>query len=181
MKVKLVSVGNDLKAAEIDVQLPATVGRGKKATLSLPHPSVSRQHCELYDRNGKLVVRDLGSLNGTYVGSQRIQESEVPLGELLTIATLNFRVVYGEPPAGSHPESPLVLSADDSTHGASDLPRVRNEATPSANKPPGPAPHPATREREIPVERDTEWQMGTTPPRDDGTDEEDLSSLLNGR
>ncbi len=181
MKVKLVSVGSDVKAAEIDVQLPAVVGRGKRATLSLPHPSVSRRHCELFDCDGKLMVRDLGSLNGTYVGNQRVGESEVPLGELLTIATLSFRVVYGELPPGDHRESPLLVSVDDSTHGASDIPRRGNSAPRvDPSRAPDVAP-PVKRDREVPVERDTEWQMGTASDRDGDDEGEDLSRLLNGR
>jgi hypothetical protein len=37
------------------------------------------------------------------------------------------------------------------------------------------------RDREVPVERDTEWQMGTASDRDGDDEGEDLSRLLNGR
>ena len=43
---------------------------------------------------GRLRVRDLGSLNGTFVGSKRIEDAEVPPGELLTVGTVTFRAVY---------------------------------------------------------------------------------------
>lgn len=170
MKVRLVSVGSNAKATEVDVLLPAIVGRGKAATVSLPHPTVSRRHCELYDYNGKLMVRDLGSRNGTFVGNQRVDQSEVPLGELLTIATLSFRVVYGEPSSAPHSDSPLLVSGEESTHGVSDLP--------FGSKPP---PHPARPSREGPVERDTECQRRPAVDRDVDDDGEDLSRLLNGR
>ena len=117
MKVRLVSVGGDVKATEISLQLPTLVGRGREATMTLPHPLVSRRHCELYELDGKLRVRDLGSLNGTYVGSQQVSDAEVPPGELLTVATLNFRVVYGEVPSNDETESPLLVGSDDSTYG----------------------------------------------------------------
>ena len=71
------------------------IGRGSDVKLTLPHPLVSRRHCELFEREGQLVVRDLGSLNGTFVDSKRIDEDEaLEPGRLLTIGTVTFRAVY---------------------------------------------------------------------------------------
>ena len=70
MDAKLVVVGGDAKAAEIKLRLPTIIGRGRGASLALPHPLVSRQHCEIFEANGQLMVRDLGSLNGTFVNNE---------------------------------------------------------------------------------------------------------------
>ena len=67
----------------------------------LQHPLVSRQHCELYESAGQLMVRDLGSLNGTFVNNQRVTESPLPAGELLTVGTVTFRAVYEAAPGES--------------------------------------------------------------------------------
>ncbi len=109
INAKLVVVGGDVKTAEIKLRLPSTVGRGRGTTIMLPHPLVSRQHCELYESNGQLMVRDLGSLNGTFVNNQRITESPLPPGELLTIGTVTFRAMYeanpdSQPPSGASPQ-----------------------------------------------------------------------------
>ena len=45
LKAKLVVVGGDAKAAEVSLNLPTTIGRGRVANLTLPHPLVSRNHC----------------------------------------------------------------------------------------------------------------------------------------
>ena len=109
MEAKLVVVGGEAKTAEIKLKLPTVVGRGRDASLTLPHPLVSRQHCEIFDSDGKLFVRDLGSLNGTYVNNERIEgERELPSGVLLTIGTVTFRAVYEDqpdllPPAAAAP------------------------------------------------------------------------------
>lgn len=100
MHAKLVVVGGDAKAAEINLKLPAIIGRGRNASLTLAHPLVSRQHCEIVEHEGRLLVRDLGSLNGTFVGNERITESILGPGELLTVGTVTFRAVY-EAPQGS--------------------------------------------------------------------------------
>ena len=97
MKAKLIVVGGDAKPTEIDLTLPSVIGRGRSATLTLPHPLVSREHCEIYLSEGRLHVRDLGSLNGTYVGNERIEDAALPAGGLLTVGTVTFRAVYEDP------------------------------------------------------------------------------------
>ena len=95
MDVKLVVVGGETKTTEVKLKLPTVVGRGKEVSLTLPHPLVSRRHTEIYEKDGKLFVRDLGSLNGTFVNNERIEDaSELPAGHLLTIGTVTFRAVY---------------------------------------------------------------------------------------
>ncbi len=94
INVTLVVVGGDVKTTEITPRLPAILGRGRGATILLPHPLVSRQHCELFEANGQLMVKDLGSLNGTYVGQDKITECSLAPGSLLTVGSVTFRAVY---------------------------------------------------------------------------------------
>lgn len=96
MEAKLIVIGGDAKATEIKLRLPTIIGRGRGATLTLPHPLVSRQHCEIYEVEGQLHVRDLGSLNGTFIGNEPITEAPLPPGELLTVGAVTFRAIYGE-------------------------------------------------------------------------------------
>lgn len=100
MHAKLIVVGGDIGAAEIPLRLPATIGRSRDASLTLSHPLVSRHHCELYESGGRLMVRDLGSRNGTYVANQRVADAELHPGELLTIGNMTFRAVVEEPGEG---------------------------------------------------------------------------------
>ncbi|MBM4000368.1 MAG: FHA domain-containing protein [Planctomycetes bacterium] len=97
MEAKLIVVGGDIGRAEIPLRLPATIGRSRDVTLTLPHPLVSRQHCEIFEREGRLVVRDLGSRNGTFVANERVTECVLPSGELLTIGAVTFRAMYEDP------------------------------------------------------------------------------------
>lgn len=106
LSAKLVVVGGEVKSAEIKLRLPSTIGRGRGATIMLPHPLVSRQHCELFETNGRLMVRDLGSLNGTFVNNERISEAPLPPGELLTVGAVTFRAVYELPESTAPPEGP---------------------------------------------------------------------------
>lgn len=96
MYVKLTVVEGDAKTPEIRLKTPAVIGRGRGASLQIPHALVSRQHCEILAIDGKLRIRDLGSLNGTLVDGQKITETELLSGQTLTIGALTFRVEYGE-------------------------------------------------------------------------------------
>jgi predicted component of type VI protein secretion system len=98
MDAKLIVVGGDAVAAEYELTLPAVIGRSRSASIKVPQALVSRRHCELYEQEGRLVVRDLGSLNGTFIGSDRIAEDTVlPPGGLLTIGSITFKAEYVGP------------------------------------------------------------------------------------
>jgi predicted component of type VI protein secretion system len=95
LDAKLVIVGGADLAAEYLLTLPTTIGRSKENGIPLTHPLVSRRHCELFVEGDRLCVRDLGSLNGTFIGNQPVEGvAHIEPGQLLTIGTVTFRAVY---------------------------------------------------------------------------------------
>lgn len=94
MDAKLIVVGGKANKAEISLKLPTIIGRSRDADLTMAHPMVSRQHCELYEGGGLLKIRDLGSLNGTFVGEEKIEDAELYPGTEFTVGPLTFRVHY---------------------------------------------------------------------------------------
>jgi len=109
VNLRLKVVGGELEHSEVDMTLPATLGRGSEASLRLVHPLVSRLHCELFEREGQVWVRDLRSLNGTFVGSERVGECLLRPGDLLTVGVVTFRASYQlqeSPEFGSEERSP---------------------------------------------------------------------------
>jgi len=96
------------------------VGRGDDCDLRIPLTDVSRRHCELRIEDGKLVVGDLSSSNGTFVNNKRVTESRVRAGDLLTLGPVSFVVQIDGKPAGVTPPSapkkkaaPAPVPADD--------------------------------------------------------------------
>ena len=67
----------------------------------MAHPKVSRQHCQIFERDGVLVVRDNESLNGTFIDNEKITEAILKPGDKLTVGPLTFVAVYEH--AGSFP------------------------------------------------------------------------------
>jgi pSer/pThr/pTyr-binding forkhead associated (FHA) protein len=93
----LIVISGEAQASEFPLSLPAIVGRSRAADVKLGHALVSRKHCELFEADGQLVVRDLGSLNGTFVGDTRITDATLlPPGAKVTIGAITFQAVYGD-------------------------------------------------------------------------------------
>jgi hypothetical protein len=51
-----------------------TIGRAKDNTLRIDQDSVSRYHAKISFENGQVIIRDLGSANGTFVNGKKIKE-----------------------------------------------------------------------------------------------------------
>lgn len=158
MKAKLVVVGGDVKAKEVNLSLPTVIGRGRNVTLTLPHALVSRRHCEIYEKSGRLRVRDLGSLNGTFVNNEQITtDHALEPGQLLTIGAVTFRAVYQDMENSSDSFSADVLTnketvaQSDSDTGRINLPQADEvEAIPDAIADKKTVPAPASKPRSNP-------------------------------
>lgn len=73
---------------------PFRVGRRPRLELPLPFGSVSGRHAEIREQDGRLVVRDLGSKNGTWVNRQRVEgETVLQDGDVLHFGQVEFRLV----------------------------------------------------------------------------------------
>jgi hypothetical protein len=68
------------------------VGRQADSDIFLDDVTVSRRHAEFYRQGGKFAVRDVGSLNGTYVNRERIEEVTLNGGDEVQIG--KFRMVF---------------------------------------------------------------------------------------
>lgn len=71
------------------------VGRKEDCDLFLDHKSVSKVHCILVKGDGLLLLRDVGSTNGTRVNGQRVRRATVLPNDQLHIASLRYRVEVG--------------------------------------------------------------------------------------
>src|SRR5207247_2084803 len=71
------------------------VGRTEDCDLRLNHKSVSKIHCVIVKTDGLLLLRDLGSTNGTRVNGQRIRRAALLPNDKLSIANFQYRVSFG--------------------------------------------------------------------------------------
>jgi len=112
MEAKLIVVGGKASKNHVALRPPVTIGRSREAGLTIAHPMVSRQHCEIFEADGMLRIRDLGSLNGTFIGARQIIEAPLRPNDEFTVGPLTFRVFYecaGDVTA-AEPSPPGVVS-----------------------------------------------------------------------
>jgi hypothetical protein len=69
-----------------------TAGRHPESDIFLDDVTVSRRHAEFYRHAGRFTVRDVGSLNGTYVNRERIEETELSGGDEVQVG--KFRLLF---------------------------------------------------------------------------------------
>jgi predicted component of type VI protein secretion system len=71
-----------------------SVGRGDENVLVIRDSSLSARHCEILVNGAEVIVRDLGSRNGTTVNGQllRNQQSPVKNGQIVRFGVVNARV-----------------------------------------------------------------------------------------
>jgi len=67
-------------------------GRHPDSDIFLDDITVSRRHAEIIRRADGYVLRDVGSLNGTYVNRDRVEESKLAHGDELQIG--KFKLVF---------------------------------------------------------------------------------------
>jgi len=160
--------GQPLKT--VSVALPVIIGRGKDATFTIKHPLLSRKHCEVFEDSGSVQVRDLASLNGTFVNGSRVDStSAVDSGSQLKLGAVVMEVQYN----GASPED--TIASDHAPEGeAFDLGTVETAdtevmaATPDATEPTPDATEPAPDATE-PAPDATEPAPDATEPAPDAT------------
>jgi hypothetical protein len=77
-----------------------SAGRHTDSDIFLDDVTVSRRHAEFYRQGDKFTVRDVGSLNGTYVNRERIEETELAAGDEVQIGKFRLRFLTFSPEVG---------------------------------------------------------------------------------
>ena len=72
-------------------------GRHPESDIFLDDVTVSRRHVEIIRDGGTYTVRDVGSLNGTYLNRNRVEEAPLRDGDELQIGSFKLVFVHGAP------------------------------------------------------------------------------------
>ena len=132
MKAELVP---DDGSAPFPITRDVTVlGRREYCDIQLDHPSLSKRHAVLVKTDGLVLVRDLGSTNGSRVNGQRVRRAALLPNDQFAVANYRFTVVFGDSTldrdSSPEPETKYQLEPEPAGH-ASDhkLPAVPPPAT----------------------------------------------------
>jgi predicted component of type VI protein secretion system len=171
----LVMTAGKQEGKVLEIKLPQfLIGRDPQCHLRPASPTISKRHCALIQRDGKVFVRDFSSTNGTVVNDEPVQgERELHDGDVLKIGPLLFTAKIE---AGAAAPVKTVAKATigrptpaPPTKGAAPVkqpPGPDDTASKAPLKPaPAPAPAPAAPKPE-------------KAPAAGGEDEEDIAAML---
>src|SRR3954452_3539581 len=94
------------------------VGRREFCDVQVNDVSLSKRHCVLVKTDGLLVIRDLGTTNGTKVKGQRIRWAALLPDDRITLGNYKMRVYLG-PDNSPGPSELARYRTNGSTNGAS--------------------------------------------------------------
>src|SRR4026208_2582560 len=92
---KLIFLDEQFSGRTYEFALPKiTVGRGDHNALTIHDNGVSQTHCEILVYGSEVIVRDLGSRNGTFVAGTLLQNHQAQLkhGQTVRFGSVEARL-----------------------------------------------------------------------------------------
>jgi len=71
------------------------IGRSSKADIQIDQESVSRNHCKIINTGKAILLRDMGSTNGTYINDELIDEYVLKDGDFIKVGRCIFKFLSG--------------------------------------------------------------------------------------
>src|SRR5262245_56454621 len=138
MKLSLLVLTSGKQEGKVlEIKLPQfLIGRDPQCHLRPASALISKRHCALIQKEGKVFIRDFGSTNGTYVNDERVEgERELHHDDQLKVGPVAFSIRLE--PTASTPAPPTKPEA-----GKTPAPATKaagKPATPSKSDTPAPA------------------------------------------
>jgi adenylate cyclase len=99
---KLILVGGN-GPQEYELKSSNTIGRHSSNSLQIRDRIVSKLHCKITrGADGKYLLRDLNSLNGTYVNGEKITEKILKPGDIISLGKTTMRFELAAPQMDGH-------------------------------------------------------------------------------
>ena len=111
------------------------IGRNQDCDISLQTSSkISRRHCCIIQCGDRYLVRDLGSMNGVRVNSQRVVEAELKPGDEVAVADVGFTFRADDAKGKRRDQRPVDAAGEtpdrDETPGAAEeTPEARSDGS----------------------------------------------------
>ena len=86
------------------------VGRNPMNDLCLEDNSVSQRHAEISQEGESIIVRDLGSTNGTFVNGNKISSTVLKTGDTISFGIVSFQWVDNTMISSNRVDGPLIGS-----------------------------------------------------------------------
>ena len=117
-KPRLIVVSGMLLGQQMELgDAPVIVGRASACALSMPHPSVSRQHCRIWREGDRYLIEDLGSTNRTYLNGKVVTRAELRDGDQISVGNNAIKFFTGTSLEANYHEELIDLAIYDSLTG----------------------------------------------------------------
>jgi anti-anti-sigma factor len=101
--LRLIALNGRCRGRAVDIRsTPFVLGRDRSCQLQADWPTISRRHASIERRDGRVLVRDLGTTNGTTLNDRtlRAESAELSDGDRLQVGPLAFSVIMDPAAAG---------------------------------------------------------------------------------
>src|SRR5215831_13358747 len=115
-----------------------SLGRGEHNHFQIEEPSVSTSHCYIIVNNGDVLIRDLGSTNGSFVNQEPVKEAHLQPGQTFRLGGVELLLEADAPPISPPAPAPATTRLRVSLHtaGAPPPPAEAPSAPPPLITPP---------------------------------------------
>jgi pSer/pThr/pTyr-binding forkhead associated (FHA) protein len=87
----LIGMSADVKGQTHEIDTTGiTIGRSSDNTISINNSTVSGHHCKIAQEGDHVILRDLGSTNGTRVNSKEVTEATLRPKDLVQVGSVEF-------------------------------------------------------------------------------------------
>lgn len=93
-KLVVLSEGFTGRTCELKAE-KTTIGRVEDNVFCIPESSVSSHHAEIVLKGDQVMVKDLGSTNGTFINGEKVSETVLKPGQILRLGNLEMRLETG--------------------------------------------------------------------------------------
>ncbi|MEI8040249.1 MAG: FHA domain-containing protein [Verrucomicrobiota bacterium] len=109
-KLVVLSAGMTGRTHELKVD-KTTIGRVEDNTFQIAEASISSHHCEILLRGNDVVLHDLNSTNGTFIGSEKVTEIVLKPNQVFRLGQVEIRLETDAPgaPARKQLDQTLVM------------------------------------------------------------------------
>jgi hypothetical protein len=101
-KLVILNQGMTGRTFELNIER-TTVGRVEDNTFQISDGSVSSHHAEILLRGSDIVIRDIGSTNGTFINNEKITEAVLKPGQTLRFGQVELKIDDGKPASAPPP------------------------------------------------------------------------------
>ncbi|MBP8707191.1 MAG: VWA domain-containing protein [Caldisericia bacterium] len=81
---------NKGKVFDLKDDEPTSIGRNTSNDIVINDESVTEVHCKIFKNNNSYFIRDIASLNGTFLNNKRIENEELHDGDFIKIGETKF-------------------------------------------------------------------------------------------